>query len=159
MLVVVFFGELSRVLLQGHELLRLGARYWLGAPNGWNTTGRLQVLGCSVGEPVNPIFIRSTRRSNLHPQIRIEFRKGQRIVPISLPQPAIIGLLEMKKEIIFNSIKNNNLRNKMVERTYHKVLSAVVNELLHPLLTVLTPHVRLYKQLHSTRLMSKRRSL
>jgi len=31
---------------------------------------------------------------------------GQRIVPISLPQPAIIGLLKMKKEIIiFNSIK------------------------------------------------------
>jgi hypothetical protein len=107
MLVVVFFGELSRVLLQDHELLRLGARYWLGAPNGWNTTGLPQVLGCSVGEPVNPIFIGSTRRSNLHPQIRIEFRKGQRIVPISLPQPAIIGLLKIKKKviIIFNSIK------------------------------------------------------
>jgi hypothetical protein len=28
--------------------------------------------------------------------------------------------------------KNNNLQNKMVEQTYHKVLSAVVNELLHP---------------------------
>jgi hypothetical protein len=54
--VVVFFGELSRVLLQGHELLRLGAWYWLGAPNGWNTTGRPQVVGRSVGEPVNPIF-------------------------------------------------------------------------------------------------------
>jgi hypothetical protein len=36
----------------------------------------------------------------------------------------------------------------MVERTYHKVLSAVVNELLRPLLAVLTPHVHLYKQLH-----------
>jgi hypothetical protein len=47
----------------------------------------------------------------------------------------------------------------MVERTYHKVLSAIVNELLHPLLTVLTPHVRLYKQLHWARLMSKKRSL
>jgi hypothetical protein len=47
----------------------------------------------------------------------------------------------------------------MVERTYHKVLSAVVNELLHLLLKVFTPHVRLYKQLDWARLMSKRRSL
>jgi hypothetical protein len=84
----------------------LGARYWLGAPNGWNTTGHSQVLGRSIGEPVNSIFIGSTRRSNLHPQIRIEFWMGQRIVPISLPQPAIIGLLKIKKVIIiFNSIK------------------------------------------------------
>jgi hypothetical protein len=103
--VVVFFGELSRALLQGHELLRLRAQYWLGAPNGWNTTGRPQVVGCSVGEPANPIFIVSTWRSNLHPQIRIEFRMGQNIVPVSLPQPIIIGLLKIKKVIIiFNSI-------------------------------------------------------
>jgi hypothetical protein len=47
----------------------------------------------------------------------------------------------------------------MVEQTYHKVLSAVVNELFHPLLTVLTPHVRLNKQLHWAQLTSKRRSL
>jgi hypothetical protein len=69
--------------------------------------GRLQVLGRRVGEPVNPIFIGSTRRSNLHPQIRIEFQMGQRIVPISLPQPAIIGLLKINKKVIilFNSIK------------------------------------------------------
>ena len=71
---------------------------------------------------------------------------GRRIVPISLPQLAIIGLLKMKKSnhhIQFN--KNNNLRNKIVEQTYHKVLSTVVNELLRPLLAVLTPHVRLNK--------------
>jgi hypothetical protein len=55
--------------------------------------------------------------------------------------------------------KNNNLRNKMFEQTYHKVLSTVVNELLRPLLAVLTPHVHLNKQLHWARLMSKRRSL
>jgi hypothetical protein len=47
----------------------------------------------------------------------------------------------------------------MVEQTYHKVLSVVVNELLHPLLAVLTPHVHLYKQLHWAQLTSKRRSL
>jgi hypothetical protein len=47
----------------------------------------------------------------------------------------------------------------MIDRTYHKVLSTVVHELLHPLLAVLTPHVRLYKQLHWTQLTSKRRSL
>ena len=103
---VVFFGELSHVLLQGHELLRQGAQYWLGSPNGWDTTGRPQVLGRSVGEPVHPIFIGSIGLSNLHPQIQIEFRMGQRIVPISLPQSAIIGLLKMKKVIIiFNSLK------------------------------------------------------
>jgi hypothetical protein len=47
----------------------------------------------------------------------------------------------------------------MVEQTYHKVLSMVVNELLHPLLVVLTPHVRLHKQFHRARLTSKRRSI
>ena len=82
----------------------VAARPW--TPNGWNTTGLPQVLGRSVEEPVNLIFIGSTKRSNLHPQIRIKFRMGQRIVPISLPQPAIIGILKIKKVIIiFNSIK------------------------------------------------------
>jgi len=47
----------------------------------------------------------------------------------------------------------------MIERTYHEVLSTVVHKLLNPLLAVLTPHVRLYKQLHWTRHTSKRRSL
>jgi hypothetical protein len=47
----------------------------------------------------------------------------------------------------------------MVEQTYHKVLSAVVNELLHPLLALLTPHVHLNKQLHWAWLTSKRRRL
>jgi hypothetical protein len=105
---LVFLSEISHVLFQGHDTLRLGARYWFGAPNGWDTMGRPQVLGRSVGEPVHPIVIGSTGRSDLHPQILIEIRMGQRIVPISLPQPAIIGLLKMKKEIIiiiFNSIK------------------------------------------------------
>ena len=55
--------------------------------------------------------------------------------------------------------ENNNLQNKMNERTYHEVLSTVVHELLHPFLAVLTPHMRLYKQLHWTRFTSKRRSL
>jgi hypothetical protein len=36
----------------------------------------------------------------------------------------------------------------MIERAYHEVLITVVHELLHPLLAVLTPHMRLYKQLH-----------
>jgi len=47
----------------------------------------------------------------------------------------------------------------MVEQIYLEVLSTVVNELLRPLLAVLTPHVRLHKQLHRARLTSKRRSL
>jgi hypothetical protein len=32
----------------------------------------------------------------------------------------------------------------MIEQTYHIVLSTVVNELLRPLLAVLTPHVCLH---------------
>jgi hypothetical protein len=76
---------------------------------------------------------------------------GRRIVPISLPQPSIIGLLKIpsvkkSSNAIQDAIQeNNNLQNKMNERTYHKVLSTVVHELLHPLLAVLTPHMRLYK--------------
>jgi hypothetical protein len=59
-----------------------------------------------------------------------------------------------------NSIQeNNNLRKKMVEWTYHEVLSVIVDELLHPLLAVFTPDVRLYKKLHWAWLTSKRRSL
>jgi len=105
-LLLVFFGEMNHVLLQGQKPLSLGARYWLRALNGWDTTGRSQVLDRSVGEPVHLIFIRSTGRSYLHPQILIEIRMGRRIVPISLPQPAIISLLKIEKEIIiFNSIK------------------------------------------------------
>jgi len=84
---------------------------------------------------------------------------GQRIVPISLPQPAIIGLLKKKSNHHIQFNKNNNLQNKMVEQTYHEVLRTVVNELLRPLLAVLTPHVRRHKQLHRTRLTFKRRSL
>jgi len=33
----------------------------------------------------------------------------------------------------------------MVEQTYHEMLSTVINEMLSPLLAVLTPHVRLHK--------------
>ena len=47
----------------------------------------------------------------------------------------------------------------MIEKADHKVLSAVINELLYPLLVVFTPHVHLNKQLHWARLTSKRRSL
>jgi hypothetical protein len=90
---------------------------------------------------------------------------GRWIVLISLPQSAIIGLLKIpsvkkSSNAIQGAIQENNtLQNKMNERTYHEVLSMVVYELLHPLLAVLTPYMRLYKQLHWTRLKSKRRSL
>jgi hypothetical protein len=47
----------------------------------------------------------------------------------------------------------------MVEWTYQKVLSAVVDELLHPLLAIITPHVCLHKKLHEARLTSKSCSL
>jgi len=54
---------------------------------------------------------------------------------------------------------NNNLQKKMVERTYHKVLSTVVNKLLHIFLAVFTLHVRLHKKLHWAWLTSKSCSL
>jgi hypothetical protein len=102
-----------------------------------DTTGRSQVFGRSVGEPIDLIFVRSTRRSHLHPQIWIEIWMGRRIVPISLPQPTIIGLLKiLKKKSSYWIQENNNLQNKMIERTCHEVLSTVVHELLHPLLVV-----------------------
>ena len=34
----------------------------------------------------------------------------------------------------------------MVEWTYHEVLSAVIDKLLHPLLAVFTPQVHLHKK-------------
>ena len=90
---IIICRESFILLFQGHELLRLGAQYWWRAPNGWDITGRPQVFGRIVGESVDPIFIGSTKWSNLHPQIQIKIRIGRRIVPISFPQPAIIGLL------------------------------------------------------------------
>ena len=47
----------------------------------------------------------------------------------------------------------------MVEQTYHEVLSAVVDKLLHLSLAIFTPHVRFHKKLYWARLTSKRRSL
>jgi hypothetical protein len=68
---------------------------------------------------------------------------------MSLPQPAIIGLLNFfLKKSSYSIQENNNLQNKMIEQTYHEMLSTVVHELLPPFLAVLTPHMRLYKQLH-----------
>jgi hypothetical protein len=158
---VIIRWELLILLFQCNELLRLGVWYWWRASNSWDTTSQTQVFSRSVGEPVDPIFIGSTRRSRLHPQIWIKIWMGRRIVPISLPQSAIIGFLKIpsvKKSS--NAIQeNNNLQNKMNERTYHKVLSTVVHELPHPLLAILTPHMHLYKQLHWTRFTSKRRNL
>ena len=48
---LIFLGEMSRVLLQGHELLRLGARYWLGALNDWDTTGCRKFLAIVLESP------------------------------------------------------------------------------------------------------------
>jgi hypothetical protein len=102
--VLVFFGELSRVLLQGHELLRLGARYWLGAPNSWDTTGCPQVLAV-VLESLYTRFLSgpSDDPTSIHKYGNPDGSKDH--LHIS-PSTAIIGLLKMKKEIIiFNSIK------------------------------------------------------
>jgi len=95
------------LLFQRNELLRLGVWYWWRASNSWDTTSRTQVFSRSVGEPVDSIFIESTRQSLLHPQIWIEIWMGRWIVPISLPQPAIIGLLKIP------SVKNHQMQFKM----------------------------------------------
>jgi hypothetical protein len=103
---LILFSEINHMLLQGHELLRLGTRYRLRAPNGWDTTGDPLVLDCSVGESIHPISIGSTRRSCLHQQIQIKIQVGRRIVPLSLSQPAILCLLEIKtKSMKLNSRK------------------------------------------------------
>jgi len=78
---LILFGEMSCMLLQGHELLRLGVWYRLGAPNGWDTTSCPQVLGRSVGEFIHLISIGSTGQSCLHPHIMIEIWVGQGIIP------------------------------------------------------------------------------
>jgi hypothetical protein len=39
---------------------------------------------------------------------------------------------KLKMKSSYSIQENNYLQNKMVERTYHEVLSTVVNELLHP---------------------------
>jgi hypothetical protein len=135
---LILFGEMSHVLLQGHDLLRLGTQYRLRAPNGWDNTVRPQVLDYSVGESVHLISIRSTWWSCLHPQIRIEIRAGRRIVPISLPQPIVICWLKIKTKISKFNSRNNKLRKKMFKWTYHEVLIAVVDKMLHPFLAVFT---------------------
>jgi len=45
---LVFLGEISLVLFQCHDILKLDARYWFKAPNGWDTSGLPQVLARSV---------------------------------------------------------------------------------------------------------------
>jgi hypothetical protein len=103
---LILFGEMGHILLQNCELLRLGARYRLRAPNGWDTMDCPQVLGHSVEESIHLISIGSTKRSCLHSQIHIEIQVGRRIVPVSLPQPVVICLIEIKTKIIkFNSRK------------------------------------------------------
>jgi hypothetical protein len=81
---------------------------------------------CSVGEPVHPIFIGSIGRSYLHPQIR---KSGW--VERSSPYLSLNSYYRSPENekrnhhIQFN--KNNILRNKIVEQTYHKVLSMCVS--------------------------------
>jgi len=72
--------------------------------------GHPQVFSRSVGESIHLISIGSTRRSCLHPQIRIEARVGRRM---DRPRISPSTSYYMSPE---NSIQaNNNLRKKMVE--------------------------------------------
>jgi hypothetical protein len=57
------------------------------------------------------------------------------------------------KEIITSEKKND------WEPTYHKVLSSVINELLHLFLAVITLYMRFNKKVHRAWLVSKNRSL
>ena len=129
---LILFGEISHVLLQGQDLLRLGTQYRLSAPNGWDNTGCPQVLDYTVGESVYLISIRSTWWSCLYPQIRIKIWEGLRIVPISLPQPVVICRLKIKTKISKFNSRNNKFQKKMFEWTYHEVLIAVVDKMLRP---------------------------
>ena len=73
---LIFFSERSRVLLQGHELLRLGARYRLRALNDWDTTGRQQVISRSVGESVHSISIGLVHQTILPPSTNPDRNSG-----------------------------------------------------------------------------------
>jgi len=121
----------------------IGSSQWL------RHYGRPQVIGHSVGESVHPIFIGSTRRSGW----------VERLSPYLSLNRLLYVSWKLKKKSSYSIQKNNSLRNKMVEQTYHEVLSAVVDKLLHPSLAIFTPHVRFHKQLYWGRLTSKRRSL
>jgi len=98
--------------------------------------GQQQVFGHSVGEPVDPILsgplddLTSIHKSESNPD-------GSKFRPHISPLTSYYRSLEIKKKSSYSIQENNNLQNKMIERTYHEVL--------HPLLAVLTPHERLYK--------------
>ena len=152
---IIIRWELLILLFQDHELLRLGARYWWRASNGWDTTGR---PSCWRGR--RPDFFRVHQTippPSTNPYWNLD---GSKDCPHISPSTGYYRSPEfffLKSS--YSIQENNNLQNKMNEQTYHEVLSTVVHELLHPLLAVLTPHMRFYKQLHWTRLTSKRHSL
>jgi len=102
--VYIFHWDESYVLVfldvKGRKLRKLSAQDRLRAPNGWNTIGRPQVLGRSVREPVQSIFIGSTGRCCLQLQIQSDIWVGQMIVHISLLHPTAICLLKIKNKII-----------------------------------------------------------
>jgi len=64
------------------ELCRLGAWSQLEGSNGWYTTSHKKILGQSIWDIINSIFIGSTGWSSLQPQICIEFWMGWRMVLI-----------------------------------------------------------------------------
>jgi len=87
--VIVFLGELSSVLLQGHKLLRLGA------PNGWNTTSRPQVVGRSVGPPDEPTSIHKSGSNSGWVKVSSPYLFLNRLLYVSWKKKVII---------IFNTI-------------------------------------------------------
>ena len=156
---LIFFSEMSRVLLQGHKLLRLGPWYRLELPlveTLWITRKfSAVVLKSSYTQFFSglPDDLASIHKSGL----KSEWVEGSSLY-LSLNQLLYVSW-KLKKKTSNSIQENNNLRKKIVEQTYHKVLSVVVDELLHPFLAVFTPYVRLNKKLHWAWLTSKRRSL
>ena len=156
---LIFFSEMSRVLLQGHKLLRLGPWYRLELPlveTLWITRKfSAVVLKSSYTQFFSglPDDLASIHKSGL----KSEWVEGSSLY-LSLNQLLYVSW-KLKKKTSNSIQENNNLRKKIVEQTYHKVLSVVVDELLHLFLAVFTPYVRLNKKLHWARLTSKRRSL
>jgi hypothetical protein len=54
---LIFFGKMNCMLSQGHELLRLGARYRLRTPNGWETLRVVRKFSVVVLESPHTRFL------------------------------------------------------------------------------------------------------
>jgi hypothetical protein len=109
-------GRLSLNLFPYNHLddRRLLAWSWFQGPSGRYIMSHPHILDRSVEDIINLISIRSTDRSNIQPQIQIEFPMGWRIFLISLIKSGVICFLKNKtsqqiKKIDYKKLLKSNL--------------------------------------------------